>query len=54
MWEIVTTVDKKERPIIVLLDTLEGNLKAKKVVCDTHINTDEGMAVLFWKLDILF
>ena len=47
MWEIVTTVDKKERPIIVLLDTLEGNSKAKKVVCDTRINTDEGMAVLF-------
>lgn len=54
MREIVTTVEKKERAIIVPLDTLEGNLKAKKVVRDTRINTDKGMAVLFWKFDIVF
>ena len=29
MWEIVTSVDKKERAIVVLLDTLEGNVKAE-------------------------
>ena len=30
MWEIVTSVDKKERAIIVLLDALEINVKAEK------------------------
>ena len=32
MWEIVTSVDKKQRVIVVLLDALEGNVKAEKVV----------------------
>ena len=50
MWEIDTTVGKRERAIIVLQDTLEGNIKAKKVVCDIceeELYTDNGMAVLF-------
>ena len=57
MWEIVTTVDKKERAIIVLLDALEGHIKAEKAVRDIRaevLNTNKGMAVIFQKLDILF
>lgn len=57
MWKIVTTVDKKERAIIVLLDALEGNIKAEKAVRDIRaevLNTNKGMAVIFQKLDILF
>ena len=34
MWEIVTSVDKKERAIVVLLGALEGNVKAKKAIQD--------------------
>ena len=34
MWEIVTWVDKKERTIVVLLDALEGNVKAEKAIQD--------------------
>ena len=57
MWEIVTSVDKKERAIIVLLDALEGNVKAKKAVQDLRVeelNTTDGMNILLNKLDVVF
>ena len=53
MWEIVTSIDKKERAIIVLLDTLEGNVKAEKAVQDLRaeeLNTTDGMNILLNKL----
>ena len=57
MWEIVTSVDKKERAIIVLLDALEGNVKAKKAVQDLRVeelNTTDGMNTLLNILDVVF
>lgn len=32
MWKLVTSVDKEEQGIVVLLDSLEGNVKAEKTV----------------------
>ena len=57
MWEIVTSVDKKERAIIVLLDALEENVKAEKAVRDLRVeelNTTDGMNILLNKLDVVF
>ena len=57
LWEIVTTVDKNERAIIVLLDALERKLIGEKTVHDMRmkeLNTDNGMAVLFRKFDVAF
>ena len=57
MWEIVTSVDKKERATIVLLDALEGNVKATKAVQDLRaeeLNMTDGMNILLHKLDIVF
>ena len=57
MWEIVTSVDKKERVIIVLLDALEGNVKAEKAVQDLRVeelNTTDGTNILSNKLDVVF
>ena len=48
MWEIVTSADKKERAIIVLLDAFEGNVKAEK-----ELNTTDDMNILN-KLDVVF
>ena len=56
MWEIVATVDKKKRAIIVLLNALEGNIEAEKAVhgiCVEELNTDNGLTVLFQKLMFL-
>ena len=53
MWEIVTSIDKKERVITVLLDTLEGNVKAEKAVQDLRaeeLNTTDGINILLNKL----
>ena len=30
MWQLVTSIEKKEQGIIVLLESLEGNSKAEK------------------------
>ena len=57
MWEIVTSVDKKERATVVLLDALEGNVKATKAVQDLRaeeLNMTDGMNILLHKLDIVF
>ena len=37
MWELITSVPKKEQGIIVLLDALEGNVKAEKAVADVEL-----------------
>ena len=53
MWEIVTSIDKKEWVITVLLDTLEGNVKAEKAVQDLRaeeLNTTDGINILLNKL----
>lgn len=34
MWRLVTTVPKRKQGIIVLLETLDGNIKASKTVSD--------------------
>ena len=57
MWEIVTSVDQKERAIIILFDALEGNVKAEKAVQDLRaeeLNTKDGMNILLNKLDVVF
>ena len=57
MWEIVTSVDKKERAIIVLLDALERNVKPEKAVQDSRaeeLNTIDGMNIFLNKLDVVF
>ena len=56
MWEIVTSVDQKERAI-VLFDALEGNVKAEKAVQDLRaeeLNKTDGMNILLNKLDVVF
>ena len=55
MWEIVTSVDKKERAIIVLLDALERNVKAQKAAQDLRaekLNMTDGMNILLNKLEV--
>ena len=55
MWEIVTSVDKKERAIVVLLGALEGNIKAEKALQDLRaeeLNMTDGMNILLNKLDV--
>lgn len=32
IWQIITSAPKKEQSIVVLLDSLEGNVKAEKTV----------------------
>ena len=34
MWEIVTTVNKNERAVIVLSEALDHNIKTEKAVYD--------------------
>ena len=57
MWKIVTSIEKKEQGIVVLLDALEGNKKAEKAVADlkaTDLHNDDGLQTLIAKLDIVF
>ena len=57
MWQIVTSVEKKQQAIIIFLESLEGNPKAEKAVSEltaTDLNTDGGMNLLFEKLDKVF
>ena len=56
MWEIVTSVDKKERVIIVLLVALERNVKPEKAVQDSRaeeLNMTDGMNIFLNKLDVV-
>ena len=57
MWKVATVIPKEQQAIIVLLESLEGNAKAKKAVSElraTHVNYENGMNLLMEKLDILF
>ena len=49
MWKLVTSIEKKEQAIVVLLDSLEGHSKAEKAVSDltaATLHTDDGMDIL--------
>ena len=57
MWELITSVPKKEQGIIVLLDALEGNAKADKAVADikaNELNVENGLKLITDKLDKIF
>ena len=57
MWQIIASVKKKQKTIIIFLQSLESNPKAEKAVLDLaapDLNTDEGMNLLFGKLDEVF
>ena len=57
MWELITSVPKKEQDIIVLLDALEGYAKAEKAVADikaNELNDKNGLKVITDKLDKFF
>ena len=57
MWELITSVPKKEQDIIVLLDALEGTAKAEKAVADikaNELNDKNGLKVITDKLDKFF
>ena len=57
MWQIVTSAEKNQQAIIIFLDSLEGNPKAETALPDltaTDLNTDQGMKLLFEKLDKVF
>ena len=57
MWELITSVPKKEQDIIVLLDALEGTAKAEKAVADikaNELNDKNGLKVITVKLDKIF
>ena len=56
MWQLDTSVPKKEQAIIILLDSLEGNAKAEKAVSDltaTELNNGEGINTLFTKPNLV-
>ena len=56
-WEIVTSIEKKERGIIVMLDSLEENSKSQKSaskLTSTQINTEDSLKPLLEKLDLVF
>ena len=53
MWQIITSVPKKEQGIVVLLDSLEGNGKAEKPIADIkveEVNIGDGIKVIIEKL----
>ena len=57
MWQLVTSVDKKEQAIVILLQSLEGHSKAEKAASEltaAELHNDIGMKVLFEKLDMVF
>ena len=57
MWQLVTSVDKKEHAIVILLQSLEGHSKAEKAASEltaAELHNDNGMKVLFEKLDMVF
>ena len=57
MWALVTSIPKKEQAIVVLLEALDENIKAKKVVSEltaSNLNVDTGLKLLLDKLDLTF
>ena len=49
IWKIGTSIPKENRAIIVLLESLEGNVKAKKgasKLTAVNVNKENGMTVL--------
>ena len=57
MWQLVTSIPKKEQAIVIMLKSLENNAKAEKAVSEftaAELNTDEGMELLITKLDSIF
>ena len=57
MWELITSVPKKEQGIIVLLEALEGNAKTEKVLPDikaNELNVENGLKFITDKLDKIF
>ena len=48
-------MEQNQQAIIIFLESVEGNPKAEKAVSDltaTDLNTDQGMNLLFEKLDL--
>ena len=57
MWQLVTSVDKKEQAIVILLQSLEEHSKAEKAASElaaAELHNDNGMKVLFEKLNMVF
>ena len=57
MWQLVTSVDKKEQAIVILLQSFEGHSKAEKAASEltaAKLHNDNGMKILFEKLDMVF
>ena len=57
MWQLVTSIDKKEQAIVVLLESLDNNTKTEKAVNEftaAKINSDASMELLIAKLDSVF
>ena len=57
MWQLFTSVPKKEQTTIVRLELLDNNVKAEKAVAQltaTESNVDNGMEILLNKLDSFF
>ena len=53
----MTSTDKKEQAIAVLLESLDNNTKPEKAVSEftaTELNLDGGMELLIAKFDSLF
>ena len=49
IWKIGTSIPKENRAIIVLLESLKGNVKAKKgasKLTAVNVNKENGMTVL--------
>ena len=53
MWQLVTSIEKKEQGIIVLVESVEGNCKAEKAVSDLTA-AEDGLGLLLSKLDLVF
>ena len=57
MWQLVTSIDKKEQAIVVLLESLDNNTNTEKAVSEftaAKINSDASMELLIAKLDSVF
>ena len=57
MWKIVTAIPKEQQAIIVILESLEGNVKSEKAVSEstaTDVNNENGMKLLIEKLNKVF
>ena len=57
MWKIAPAIPKEQQAIIVLLELLEGNAKAKKALSEwtaTDVNNENGVKLQIEKLDEVF